>query len=85
MKLCLVNRQPLTTIGKQSVADVPNRRLARIKEKTMCWRFEMLYNPGKLHSAADGLSRCRPLHMLYVAVDQTRCDVSNKFLKAILQ
>ena len=29
------DHQPLTTIGKQSVADVPNRRLARIKEKTM--------------------------------------------------
>ena len=30
------DHQPLVTnIGKQSVADVPNKRLARIKEKTM--------------------------------------------------
>jgi hypothetical protein len=33
------DHQPLvTTLGKQLVADVPNKRLARIKEKTMCWR-----------------------------------------------
>jgi hypothetical protein len=30
------------------MADVVNKRLARIKEKTMCWKFDMLYNPGKV-------------------------------------
>ena len=40
------DHQPLVTnIGKQSVADVPNKRLARIKEKIMCWKFNMIYNP----------------------------------------
>ena len=47
----------------------------------MCWRFEMIYNPGKLQSAADALSRCRPLHMLYVSVDQERIADSDKELK----
>ena len=41
------DHQPLVnTLGKQSVAHVANKRLARIKEKTMCWRFEMIYNPA---------------------------------------
>ena len=41
------DHQPLVaTLGTQSVADVPNKRLARIKEKTMCWRFKIVYNPG---------------------------------------
>ena len=35
----------VTTLGMQSVADVPNKRLARIKEKIMCWKFNMIYNP----------------------------------------
>ena len=61
------DHQPLvTTIGKQSVADAPNKKLARIKEKTMSWRFNMIYNPGKLQSAADAILMCKPLHMLYI-------------------
>ena len=60
------DHQPLvTTLDKQSVADVVNKRLARIKEKTMCGKFDMLYNPGKMQNAADAISRCKPLHMLY--------------------
>ena len=65
------DHQPLvTTLGKQSVADVPNKRLARIKEKIMCWRFNMSYNPGKMQNAADAISRCKPLHMMYISTSQ---------------
>ena len=52
--LIATDHQPLvTTLGKQSVADVPYKRLARIKEKLMYWRFNMVYNPGKMQNAAD--------------------------------
>jgi hypothetical protein len=34
----------------------------------MCGRFEMIYNPGKLQSAVDTISRRNPLHMLYMSV-----------------
>jgi hypothetical protein len=78
--------QPLVnTLGKQSVADVPNKRLTRIKEKTMCKWFEMIYNPGKLQSAADTLSRCRPLHMLYVSLDQVKNYDQDDELKKFLE
>jgi hypothetical protein len=64
---------------------VPNKWPARIKEKTMCWRFEMIYNPGKLQSAADTLSRCRPLHMLLVSIDQKRVADSDEELREFLK
>ena len=47
----------LSTFGRQSVADVPNKRLAKIKEKIMSWKFNMIYNPGKMQNAADAISR----------------------------
>ena len=63
--------QPLVaTLGKQWVADVPNKRSARIKEKLMPWRFNMVYNPGKNQNVADAISRCKPLHMMYVSAGQ---------------
>ena len=41
----------------QSLADVKNPRLARIKEKTLWWQFTIVHTPGKLQLAADALSR----------------------------
>ena len=52
------------------MADVDNKRLARIKEKIMCWNFNVIYNPGKMQNAADVILRCKPLHMLYISASQ---------------
>ena len=52
------DHQPLvTTLGGQSVANVPNKRLARIKEKLMPWTFAMIDNPGKTLIVADAILR----------------------------
>ena len=59
--------------------------MARINEKTMCWRFEIIYNPGMLQSAVDALSRCRPLHMLCLSVDQERVGDSDEELKEFFE
>ena len=45
----------------------------------------MIYNPGKLQSAADTLSRCRPLHMLYVSLDQVKNADQDDELKEFLE
>ena len=45
----------------------------------------MIYNPGKLQSAADTLSRCRPLHMLLVSIDQKRVADSDEELREFLK
>ena len=80
------DHQPLvTTLSKQSMADVPDKRLARIKEKTMCWKFNMLYNPGKVQSAAATISRCKPLHMLYISVSQTSVANENEDIKELME
>jgi hypothetical protein len=44
-------------LGDQSLADVENPRLARIKEKTLWWQFTIVHTPSKLQLAADALSR----------------------------
>jgi hypothetical protein len=44
-------------LGDQSLPDVENPRLARIKEKTLWWQFTIVHTPGKLQLAADALSR----------------------------
>ena len=44
-------------LGDQSLADVQNPRLARIKERTMWWKFKIIHTPGKSQLAADAISR----------------------------
>jgi hypothetical protein len=44
-------------LGDQSLADVENPRLARIKERILWWQFTIVHTPGKLQLAADALSR----------------------------
>ena len=52
------DHKPLVSVlGDQSLADVQNPRLARIKEKTLWWQFKIIHTPGKLQLAADALSR----------------------------
>ena len=47
----------VTVLGDQSMANVDNPRLAKIKEKTLWWQFKILQTPGKTQLAADALSR----------------------------
>ena len=67
----------VATLGKQSVPELPNKRLTRIKEKLMPCRFNMVYNPGKTQNTADAISRCKPLHMMYVSAGQHHHDVGH--------
>ena len=66
------DHKPLVGIfGDKNLVDIENKRLAKFKEKTMWWRFKIIYNPGKSQTAADALSRTKPLHPLYIAMDTT--------------
>ena len=64
---------------------MPNKRLARIKEKTMCWKFNMLYNPEKMQNATNAISWCKPLNMLYISASQTPIANENADFKELLQ
>ena len=47
----------VSILGNQSLADVQNPRLARIKERTLWWQFRIIHTPGKKQLAADAISR----------------------------
>ena len=69
------DHKPLVSIlGDQSLADVQNPRLARIKEKTLWWQFTIIHTPGKLQLAADALSRRKGASVYTVSVHKTIDD-----------
>ena len=47
----------VNVLGDQSMADVENPRLARIKENKLWWQFKIFHTPGKKQLVADALSR----------------------------
>ena len=53
-----VDHKPLLKIfGDRSLENIPNARLRNLKEKTLRYKFKMLYVPGAKHRAADAVSR----------------------------
>ena len=59
------DHKPLLTILNDRALDtIANPRLLRIKERTLAWRFDMVYVPGTRQAAADSLSRKKNLNML---------------------
>ena len=56
--LVIVYHLPLIPIlGDRSLADIPNPRLYRLKEKCLIFRFAIKYCPGKFHKGPDYMSR----------------------------
>jgi hypothetical protein len=53
----VTDHRPLPHAFKKGLADVENVRIARIREKLTPYTFEVRWNPGKMHLAADALSR----------------------------
>ena len=53
-----VDHKPLLKVlGDRSLKDIPNARLRNLKEKTLRYRFRMVYIPGVRHKPADAVSR----------------------------
>ena len=56
--LVTVDHLPLIPIlGDRSLADIPNQRLYKLKEKCLRFRFTIRYCPGKLNKGPDCMSR----------------------------
>ena len=47
----------LNVLNDRSLADIQNRRLLNLKEKTLSYKFGMVYVPGKEHLGPDAASR----------------------------
>ncbi len=53
-----VDHKPLLKLfGDRCLEDIPNPRLRNIKEKTLRYRFRMVYIPGVRNDTSDALSR----------------------------
>ena len=56
--LVIVDHKPLVKIfGDRRLGEIDNPRLFRLKRRTLMWRFDIEYRPGKLNSFADAVSR----------------------------
>ena len=54
----VVDHRPLLKLlGDRKMADIENPRLHNLKEKTLGFKFNVVYIPGKEHLAADSTSR----------------------------
>jgi len=56
--LVVVDHKPLVKLlGDRRLDEIANPRLFRIKQRTLMWRFQIEYQPGKTNNAADAISR----------------------------
>ena len=56
--LVIVDHKPLTKIfGNRRLDEIANPRLFRLKRRTLMWKFDIEYQPGKLNSFSDAISR----------------------------
>ena len=56
--LVVTDHAPLIKVlGDRRLDEISNPRLFRIKERTLMWRFDIEYQPGKSNTVSDALSR----------------------------
>ena len=56
--LVIVDHKPLTKIfGDRRLDEIDNPRLFRLKRRTLMWRFDMEYQPGKTNAFSDAVWR----------------------------
>ena len=56
--IVVVDHRPLTkTLGDRKLDEIENTRLYRLKEKTLRWKFNIFWRPGKTNSFSDAVSR----------------------------
>ena len=76
--LIATDHKPLLKIlGDRKLEDIPNPRLANIKEKTLRWHFSIIHIPGKIHIGPDTMSRREMavalVNMMSCTEDQSAC------------
>ena len=54
----VTDHKPLVrTFGDRTLDNIQNTRLFRLKQRTLQWKFDIAYMPGRTNSAADATSR----------------------------
>ena len=56
--IVVVDHAPLVKLlGDRRLDEIDNPRLFRLKQRTLMWRFQIEYQPGKMNNVADAVSR----------------------------
>ena len=56
--LVVVNHEPLVKIlGDRRLDEIDNPRMFRLKQRTLMWRFRIIYRPGSKNDFSDAISR----------------------------
>ena len=56
--IVVTDHKPLVKVfGDRTLDEITNTRLFRLKQRTLQWRFDIAYSPGKTNFAADATSR----------------------------
>ena len=70
----ITDHKPLVGIMSKDMGDLHNNRLARMREKTAQFTFEIEWTAGKYHDAADALSRFPVFEAYDDEMDSTRTE-----------
>ena len=57
MVVCVDHKPLLGILNNRDLASISNPRLQNLKENTLAWNFNIVYNPGKWHRGPDSVSR----------------------------
>ena len=56
--LVATDHKPLCKVlGDKEMDEISNSRIFKFKERTLPWKFSIVYRPGKVNYFADGTSR----------------------------
>ena len=77
--LCLDHKPLISIFGMSDLGNIDNPRILRAKQKTMMYKFEPVYIPGKLHVVPDCFSRRsdNPIAASAPPPTQQQSDISN--------
>ena len=75
------DHKPLVAIfGDKELNRIPNPRMFRLKQRTLCWSFQMVYLAGSTNLAADAVSR-HPSPNFETTLDERVEDIHFKLEK----
>ena len=78
----MVDHKPLVKLlGDRRLHEITNPRLLRLKQRSLMWKFEIEYQPGKLNATSDALLRYPNKYAEVASISmQTEVDEDEVFI-----
>ena len=81
----VTDHKPLTKIfGDQTLDEISNTRLFRLKQRTLMWRFDIAHLPGSTNIAADAASRHPATSEFFATISGADRDSIDSLKEALL-